>query len=392
MSTSTMSAEALGQGWLREGSAPGVRNHVLALSTVALTDRVTQLAAAQVDGVLTLTPALSRGLRGPDAALQEQVIDALIRHPNTGAALVFVHDAPAARRMRERLADLARPVQVLALMACNGYADAIARGAEALRSLQAAAAQTRRVPLQLRDLVVALECGGSDASSAICANPAIGRFVDRLIDAGGTAIVSETAEFVGSEAVIRRQAINDEVAQQILDCIAREEAMMAADGQDYRGVNPTAENIEAGLTTLIEKTMGAVSKIGQRPIDGCLSFGQPPARAGLYFMDTPFFSPASITGMVSAGCQVTLFAMGVFNPSGNPLAPTLKICGNPETLSVWRDSIDVDVSGLIAGTTTLEAAAGDIAAAIGACIDGNLTAAERWQEGQIIIARGLPAL
>ena len=389
---STMSADLLGQGWARADSAPGMRNHVLALSTVALTDRLTQLAAAQVDGVLALTPGLSRGLRDPDADLQERVLEALIRHPNTGAVLVVVHDAPAARRMREKLADLARPVQVLAFMACHGYADALDQAVAALRALRTAASQTPRVPLRLADLAVALECGGSDASSAICANPAIGRFVDRLIDAGGTAIVSETAEFVGSEAVIRKQAANDEVVQQILACIAREEAMMAADGQDYRGVNPTAENIEAGLTTLIEKTMGAVSKIGQRPIDGCLGFGQAPSRAGLYFMDTPFFSPASITGMVAAGCQITLFAMGVFNPSGNPLAPTLKICGNPKTLSVWGESIDVDVSGLIAGTTTLDAAAGDIAAAIAACIDGERTATERWQEGQIIIARSLPAL
>ena len=167
---------------------------------------------------------------------------------------------------------------------------------------------------------------------------------------------------------------------------------MNEDGDSYRGVNPTAENIDAGLTTLIEKTMGAVCKIGQRPINGCLDFGQTPEAPGLYFMDTPFFSPTSITGMVTAGCQLTLFAMGVFNPSGSPLAPTVKVCGNPQTLAVWGDNIDVDVSGLITGEITLDQTAALIRRSVERCAKGMLTATERWNDGQFIVPRTQAAL
>lgn len=387
-----MSDKPIAMGWHRTDNRIGVRNHVLAFSTVALTDRLVQLAAQRLPEVLTLTPGFSRGLRGPDARLQASITQDLIAHPNVGAVLVVTHDTKAALAMAETLSYLGRPYQVLALMGCNGYGDAIVQAESALRSLQGQAALQQRSPIFLADLMVALECGGSDATSAICANPAIGRFVDRLIDAGGTAIVSETAEFVGSEPVIRQQAVSNQVADRIIECIAREEAMMQQDGDDYRGVNPTTENIEAGLTTLIEKTMGAVSKIGKRPISGCLSFGQRPTTAGLYFMDTPFFSPASMTGMVSAGCQITLFAMGVFNPSGIPLSPTIKVCGNPQTLMTWANGIDVDVSEMLIGTMTLDQAASNIELKVNDCASGETTATERLLEGQIIVPRQLPAL
>jgi altronate dehydratase large subunit len=193
-------------------------------------------------------------------------------------------------------------------------------------------------------------------------------------------IVSETAEFIGGEEVVRAQSTCQEVAEAILRCIAGTEARMAGDGDHYRGVNPTAENLDAGLTTLVEKTMGALCKIGTARFAGCLDFGEPPAAPGLHFMDTPFFSPCSITGMVAAGAQVTLFAMGVFNPSGNPLAPTIKVCGNPDTVRDWPDGIDV----------TLDAAAARLAQVVREVAGGAVTHTERWGEGQFIVPRMLP--
>jgi len=165
---------------------------------------------------------------------------------------------------------------------------------------------------------------------------------------------------------------------------------MAGDGDHYRGVNPTAENIEGGLTTLIEKTMGAVCKIGSARFVGCLSFGQAPSAPGLHFMDTPFFSPCSITGMVAAGAQITLFSMGVFNPSGNPLAPTLKVCGNPKTIQHWGDGIDVDLSRLIAGEINLDDAGQAVTRSVIQAAAGAITKTEARGEGQFIVPRMLP--
>ncbi len=390
--TSPETNPVLGEGWLRADGRKGLRNHVVAFSTVALADAVTRRAAAAVPGVLALTPQFERGLRGVDAEAQAQAVRDVARHPNVGAVLLVAHDRAAAEGLRASLKDAGTPLVVRALMDCAGVGAAAETFAGDLRGLSEQAAQARRVPLALGDLTVALECGGSDASSAVCANPAIGRLVDRLIAAGGTAIVSETAEFLGGEEVVRRQSATPEVAKAILACLAREERLMLETGEDFRGVNPTRENIEAGLTTLTEKTMGAVSKIGRSDFAGCLGFGERPSRPGLWFMDTPFFSPTSLSGMALGGAQVGLFAMGVFNPSGLPLMPVLKICGNPQTLRTWAESIDVDVSHLLRGEEDLDAAADRIAGALRGVAAGQETCSERHGEGQLIVPRTIPAL
>ena len=382
---STTSPDPIGAGWRRQDGRIGLRNHVIAFSTVALTDRVTALAAARVAGVLPVIPGFQRGVRGADAVLQAEMIRAIVDHPNVGAALVITHDRGAAGELTSAFARQQKPVTVIALMEQRGVQSAIDVMASGLQALSAKIAEDPKTGLDLADLTVALECGGSDVTSALCANPAIGRFVDRLIDAGGAAIVSETAEFLGGETIVRAQSRSPEIAEAILACLAAEEEMMRADGTDYRGVNPTQENIEAGLSTLTEKTMGAICKIGASRFSGALDFGERPDGAGLYFMNTPFFSPTSLTGMVLGGAQLSLFAVGVFNPSGMPLAPTIKICGNPSTLSHWPDAIDLDVSGIISGDLDHEEAANGILDVIARISGGDLTCAEKWQEGQIIV-------
>lgn len=384
MSTTSHDAP-IGSGWRRPDGRIGLRNHVIAFSTVALTDRITTLAAERVNGVLPICPALQRGLRGADAKRQANMIEAVIAHPNVGAALVVTHDRAAAETLQVASAELGKRIIVLSLIAQAGMQAAQDAMVTHLRTLKAEVANTRKTALHFSDLTVALECGGSDATSALAANPSIGRFVDRLIAAGGTAIVSETAEFLGGEDVIRLQCKSDEIARDILGYLRIEEQMMHSDGTDYRGVNPTAENIEAGLSTLTEKTMGAVCKIGGSHFAGALPFGERPQAAGLHFMHTPFFSPTSLTGMVLGGAQISLFAMGVYNPSGMPLAPTVKICGNPNTLSDWPDGIDLDVSEVIAGGLDYDDAANSILNLIGEVADGKQTRAEEWHEGQIII-------
>ena len=146
------------------------------------------------------------------------------------------------------------------------------------------------------------------------------------------------------------------------------------------------------MTTLIEKSMGAVAKTGSRSFTGLLEFGERPKTPGLYLMDTPFFSPCSITGMVAAGAQLTLFGLGVFNPSGNPLAPTIKVCGNPMTGACWRDAIDVDLSEVLAQRLSLVQAAQRLGDALVETAAGRETQAERWREGQFIVPKTLTPL
>lgn len=379
------------EGFQRSRGRVGVRNHVAVISTVALCNRIAQLAAAVNGAPLLIEGDFQRGLQTEDAALQEAMLGQLLDHPNIGAALVLCHDRRTAQRWQQQAAAYAKPIETLAVMDCQGVQHAIDTASAAIHRLTLAAAEVRRVPCSLSQLTFALECGGSDASSAVCSNPAIGQFVDWATAQGAKVIVSETAEFIGAEEVVKAQSVSSEVADAINACIRATEQRMAGDGDHYRGVNPTPENIEAGLSTLIEKTMGAVCKIGNARFQGCLRFGEEPSQSGLYFMDTPFFSPCSITGMVAAGAQITLFSMGVFNPSGNPLSPTLKVCGNPDTVRHWADGIDVNISGLIQGDISLSEAADQIAQAVSATASGAISKTEAWGEGQFIIPRNLPA-
>ena len=383
-------------GYARSRDRVGVRNHLAVVSTVALSNRIAVIAAQRFGSkeqqpVLVVHGQFQRGLQTPDARLQDRVIAQLVDHPNIGAALVLCHDRRAAQAWQQILAQADKPSEVLAVMDSQGVQHAIDRALQALGRLSVPLKQLQRVACRFSSLSIALECGGSDASSSVCSNPAIGRFVDAAVAHGATVVVSETAEFIGAEELVRKQSVTPEVAQAIVERIAATEARMSEDGDSYRGINPTAENIEAGLSTLIEKTMGAVCKIGNSRFTGCLSFGQEPIKPGLYFMDTPFFSPCSITGMVAAGAQITLFSMGVFNPSGNPLAPTIKVCGNPQTVEYWEDGIDVDLSGLIAGAIDLDQAAQKVRQAVLGAATGAITKTEAWGEGQFIVPQFLPS-
>ncbi len=374
-------------GFLRPDGRVGVRNHLLILSTVALTNRWAELAADKSGETVVVGGDFLRGLRGGDAVLQEDVLESLVFHPNVGAALILCFDRVAGAHWQKKLKASSRPATVLVLMDQEGMAGAIKKAQIAIHELDILRGKVIRTSQPLSALTIALECGGSDATSAICANPGMGRFVERLVKAGGAAIVSETAEFIGAEDVVRARAISPQVAERVLACISHANQRTEEDGERYRGVNPTQENIEAGLTTLVEKSMGAICKIGTLAIDGCLDFGQQPPKSGLYFMDTPFFSPVSLTGMAAAGAQVTLFALGVFNPSGNPLVPTIKICGNRQTLSTWADSIDVSLAGLLGGSMTLEDAGNKIAEMAATVASGAPSRAEHWGEGQVIIPK-----
>lgn len=384
------------QGYARSRDRVGVRNYLAIVSTVALSNRIADLASQRYElevseSALQVRGDFQRGLQHLDAFLQDQVTAQLIDHPNIGAAVVLCHDRRAAQAWQSRLASIGKSIEVLAVMDSNGVQRAIDLATSALFRLGEQIRDQARVSCPISALTFALECGGSDASSAVCSNPAIGRFVDRAVAQGTRVIVSETAEFIGGEDVVRAQSESPEVAEAIIDCISATEERMSGDGDNYRGVNPTAENIEGGLTTLVEKTMGAVCKIGNSRFAGCLTFGQEPLKSGLYFMDTPFFSPCSITGMVAAGAQVTLFSMGVFNPSGNPLAPTIKICGNPQTLEHWGDGIDVNLSGVLAGAMNLDGAGRVVAKAVLQVVEGERTKTEMWGEGQFIVPRMLAA-
>jgi len=382
------------RGYRRADGRVGIRNHRIVLSTVALTDRLAATIASLDHEALCVTGAFSRGLQRADERLVERFIQSVLTHPNVGAALVITHDRASADHLA-KVVKVSIPVEYLAFMNCDGRGNAVKIGGEKLQMLATRqdAPEQQRTVVGPGDVSMALECGGSDVSSSICSNPVIGDICDFIVTSGGLAVVSETAEFIGAEAVFNDRCHNQVTRKAALDFISYRAALMEQDsGKDYRGTNPTQENIAGGLTTLIEKSMGAVSKTGTTNFISALEFGMSPNAPGLHFMDTPFFSPVSLTGMMMAGCNLGLFAMGVFNPSGNPLCPVIKICGNPETLRHWSDDIDVELDDYFTGKLDRVGAQLAVLSKMNMVFNGAVTASEAIGEGQFMLPRLKDAL
>jgi altronate dehydratase large subunit len=176
---------------------------------------------------------------------------------------------------------------------------------------------------------------------------------DRLIDDGGRVIISETAEFVGAEHLFAERAVDESVRKAFIEAVHHLEQEAVRCGVDLTGTNPAPDNIRGGLTTLEEKALGAMAKAGTRPLNGVLRYGESPQRKGLHFMDAPAPAVENLTAFAAAGCQLIFFGTGVGNPIGNMVAPTVKVCGNVNTVRTMADNIDVDVSAILESGATV---------------------------------------
>jgi altronate dehydratase large subunit len=240
--------------------------------------------------------------------------------------------------------------------------------------------------------VIGLECGGSDTTSGLVANPAIGLLTDRLVDAGGTAIFSEPVECLGAETLLIARAGSRAVARAILRAVRKYETIARRAGIDLTRTNPTPDNLRGGLTTIEEKSLGAVAKSGCRPVRGVLRYAEPPPARGVYLMDAPAAATENLTALAGGGAVAILFATGVGNPVGNPIAPTLKICANPRTCRTFRDHVDVDISACLAGRGTLAEASRTIEEALRAVLNGRPTRCEILGEMETAISRIAPSV
>ena len=261
------------------------------------------------------------------------------------------------------------------------------RGARRAAALVRDASRLRREPCPASDLFLGIECGHSDATSGIAANPTAGAAADRLIDAGGKAVFGETVEWLGAERQLARRACTSAVAQAIVAAVERREAAVAATGFDLTGNNPGAENIRGGLSTIEEKSLGAVVKGGTRPIAGVLAIAEEPGASGLYLMDAPAFSPESLTGFAASGANVMVFTTGAGNSFCNALAPTIKVSGRPDTVSQLPHQIDFDAGAALAGRRDPRELGAALFELVLAVASGEQTWGEILHEGDEAFAR-----
>ena len=221
-----------------------------------------------------------------------------------------------------------------------------------------------------------IECGGSDATSGIISNPAVGELSDRVIELGGSTMMSETIEFIGGEHILARRGATDKIHNEIISiCKAYEEHLKLA-GQNCRAGQPTPGNKAGGLSTLEEKSLGCIRKGGTKPVVEVLQEGMRPTQKGAIIMDTPGYDIASVTSMVAGGCQVIVFTTGRGTPTGNALAPVIKVCGNPQTCEKMKDNIDEDLSTVVTRGKTIEQAADQLFEGLMDVCNGKMTKAE----------------
>lgn len=376
------------QGYARPVGNPGVRNYLLVLNATGLTEPTARRVNAALPGSRFASTPYGMGLLGVDAERQLTSLVGLAANPNVGGVLVLAADRPRCDALLSAIAAYDKPVQSV----CYDDVDhdalamvdtAVRQGARLHRDLS----RTPRSSQPLASLVVGLECGLSDPTSGIAANPLLGRLTDWLVDRGATVIMGETLEWLGTESQLSARAIGPHVGDAIVASVLRREELARQNGVSLTDINPNRANIRAGLSTIEEKASGAVAKGGSGPIQSLLGYAQAPTAPGLHLMDAPAYSPESLTGFVAAGAQLLAFSTGVGNSYVSELAPTLKISANDATVGRLAEQIDVDVSDLMGADADQEAASDRLRDAVLETASGAFTWGEVLGEGGECISR-----
>lgn len=373
-------------GFRRRDGRVGVRNHTLVLATVHCANGVVERIGRLVPEVVALPHVYGCGQLGEDLAQTRRVLEAYASHPNVGAVLLIGLgcETMPTMEMSHELREQGVTLQHLLIQEVGGSRAAVERGVSLARELLQAAAGARREPVPVSELMVGVECGGSDAWSGVTANPAVGVAADLLVSLGGTVVLSEVTEFIGAERLLAARAASPEVAQHILAAVARREAVTKELGVDLRGAQPSPGNMAGGLTTIEEKSLGAIAKGGTAPVREFLAYGQPPTAQGLVVMDTAGNDLESVTAMVAGGAQVVLFTTGRGSPVGNPIAPVIKVASNTPVYERLLDDMDLNAGTVIAGEA-LNEVGGRILELLLAVADGTSTAAEQWGHHEFAI-------
>jgi altronate dehydratase large subunit len=381
------------QGFPRADGRVGVRNHVLVLPTVVCAAVVTERIAAAVPGAVALPHLAGCGQLGPDMQVTHDTLAAYCRHPNVGAVLVVALgcEQVVAQTLAEAARASGKPSSIVSIHGEGGTVRATAKGVASATALAASIGETPREWCAVEHLILSLKCGGSDYTSGLTANPVLGRVADRLHDLGASTVLGEIAEIMGAEHLLATRARAPQVAARLLRVINRVESDAVQLGLDIRGTQPSPGNIRGGLTTIEEKALGATQKGGDRsPLVDVVAYAAPITQKGLTVMDTPGLDVESVTGMVGGGAQVVVFTTGLGTPTGNPIAPVIKITGNPRTAQTMADNTDLSVSGVLGGSESVAAAADRLFSEILAVCSGRETAAERLGHREFAIHRRNP--
>lgn len=367
------------QGYRRRDGRVGIRNHILVMAGSVCSSVAARKIAQKLPEVTYLYNPNGCAQTTADTERTLTILSGLIANGNVYGALIVGLGCETIQKERyleaiRRLTD--KPVAYIKLQECGGVEATVAEGVRILTPMVEAARACRREPCPVSDLILGLECGGSDPTSGFSANTVLGNTSDRIVDLGGTTVLSETPEAIGAEELLRQRGRTPEIGQKIYEAVKNNERMFSAMGMDVRATNPSPGNKASGITTLEEKSLGCVHKSGTRPFDAIVDYGQPVTTRGLVFMDTTAYDVASVVAKIAGGAQLVVFTTGMGTPVGSAVAPVIKMTGNGKTAALLRDLIDFDSSASIRGERSVEELGQDLLDYILRVCDGEPVRAE----------------
>lgn len=373
-------------GYKRPYGRVGVRNHVVVMPGVLCSDVAARRVADAVDGV--------KYLFNPQGCPDNkenviEVMSGLLANPNVYAALIIGNGCETVGKAEYLDAiekkSPGKRVEYISIQGEGGLGKAILKGCDIVRSMLIDASKCQREPCDISELMLGLECGGSDPTSGLSANAALGLVSDRLADLGAATVISETSEAIGAEHILRARGNTPEIGDAIYNAICHRANVFAEAGMDIRDSNPSAGNIRSGLTTLEEKSLGCINKSGSRPFMGYYEYGQLVTTKGANFMDTAAYDPTSTAAEIAGGCQIVCFTSGMGNPMGNAIAPVVKITGNHGTAQRLDDIIDFDTSATLRGEKQLKEVGDELFDLILEVANGRPTLAEMNQADTMLL-------
>ena len=369
-------------GYRRPDGSVGSRNYVAIIPSVTCANDVANAIAHEVQGTVVYLHHQGCCQLPPDLDRVTETLISLGKSPNVGAVLIVSLGCEGTdhERMYKELKATGKPVEIIHIQELGGVSKAIQAGTDLARKLVIEISGLQRTEADMSEIVMAIKCGASDTTSGMASNCVIGYVADHLVDLGATVIFGETTEFLGGEHLLARRAVNKEVADRIYEIVNNMETRAKSVGCDMRRGQPTPGNIAGGLSSIEEKSLGAIVKSGTRPIQGVLEYPEHvTTQKGLWIKDTPGREPEILTGMAATGAQFMCFSTGRGAPQGFPSMPVIKICGNPNTYERMQNDMDLNAGLIITGEKTIEQVGEEAIAKLIRVLNGEMTKNEAIQ-------------
>jgi (2R)-sulfolactate sulfo-lyase subunit beta len=373
-------------GYRRDNGRVGIRNHVLIISVDDISNAAVEGVASLINGTYALSHPYGRLQFGEDLDLTFNTLIGYGKNPNVAAAIVIGIEPNWTNYIVEKIAETGKPVAGFSIER-TGDLLTIAAAARKAKEFVHYATELPREQVDWNEIWVSTKCGESDTTSGLASNPTVGRVFDRLEKKGNTLIFGETTEVTGAEDFIMKQCVTPEVANQFKAAFDNYQDLVQSEGVNLMGSQPTEGNIRGGLTTIEEKAMGNIEKMGQCKVVGYLDQAEEPKKSGLHFMDSSSAAAEMVTLCCAAGAALHLFTTGQGNIVGNPMLPVIKLSGNPLTVETMSEHIDVDVTGLLRFEYNLDGAADRTMEMMARTINGRLTSAEALRHEEFVLTK-----